>query len=454
MSEKRRLSLPVRILLGLLAGVALAAIGRTLAAEGYALRWGGKLIPAEDILDWTTSNVAQPVGNIFLNLMFMVVIPLVFSSLALGVAGLGDLKTVGRLGGKILAGTILLSGASVIIGLVLVNTFKPGMGIEESARAKLMERTTGADVEKSLKLAEQSKPFAQVISDSFSRNPVEDAANLFTPNPNYRGGGIMAFLVFCIIVGAAITSVGVEKSAPVVKFLESLQELCMAVIGYAMAFAPFGVAALIFQTSAKIGLSLFVVLGKYIAVVLAGLLIQLLVTYSAALWLVARRSPLKFFAAIEEVIITAFSTSSSNATLPTSLRVSQTRVGLPKSTSSFVLTVGATGNQNGTALFEGITVLFLAQFFGVHLDIHAQCTVVLMSMLAGVGTAGVPGGSIPLIALLLQQVGVPAAGIGIILGVDRLLDMSRTVVNVVGDIVLATMVSPKDGIQNEPVADA
>lgn len=436
-SNRRGLrSLPVQITIGLVTGVVVALIMRQMVAAG-ALE--------KAVIDGAVANIARPIGGIFLNFMFMVIIPLIFSSLALGVAGMGDLRTVGSLGARILAGTILLTGAGVAIGLTMVNIVRPGEGLPEEARMILIERTDpdgDARVARTLENAENAKPLSETIVTFFSRNPIEDAANLFTPNPNYRGGGIIAFLFFSLIVGLAMIAIGQAAAEPFAKLLESIQALSMAVLGFAMRLAPLGVAALIFTTTADVGTDLFGILGKYITTVIVALLIHLFGTYTIAL-LVARRNPWRFFMQIREVIITAFSTSSSNATLPTALRVAQENVGLPRTTSSFVLTVGATGNQNGTALFEGITVLFLAQFYGIDLGPQEQFTVILMSILAGVGTAGVPGGSIPLIAILLGQVGIPPEGIGIILGVDRLLDMSRTTINVVGDMVLAAVVSPK-----------
>jgi DAACS family dicarboxylate/amino acid:cation (Na+ or H+) symporter len=228
-----------------------------------------------------------------------------------------------------------------------------------------------------------------------------------------------------------------------------------------MAIAPYGVAALMFTLTARSGFALIPRLGSYVLVVVAGLAIQMFVVYGALLKGLARVSPVEFFFRAREVVLTAFSTASSNATLPTSLQTAQTKLGISPRVGNFVLTVGATANQNGTALFEGVTVLFLAQVFHVDLTFGQQVTVVLMSILAGVGTAGVPGGSLPLIVIVLQSVGIPAEGIGIILGVDRFLDMCRTVVNVVGDLVCATVVAraenelkwPKDTAA-EIVADA
>jgi DAACS family dicarboxylate/amino acid:cation (Na+ or H+) symporter len=431
-APRRGLSLPTKVALGLVVGVTLGIASRSLISASSQ--------------QWLMANLAKPMGDVFLNMMFLTVIPLVFSSLALGVAGLGDLKTVGRMGGRLFLGTVVLSSLSVIIGVTLAMTLQPGKGLDPAAREVLLKSTQGKDVEKRLEQAAGSKSAAQVISETVSRNPLEDAVNLFNPAPHYRGGGILSFLLVTILVGIALTAVTPQHSQPIIGLLEAVQAVSMKIIEFAMKLAPYGVAALVFQASAQIGGSIFGILGKYVGCVLLGLAIHMLVCYSVVLWVTVRRNPVDFFRRIQEVIYTAFSTSSSNATLPTALRVATTRLRIHKPVASFVLTVGATGNQNGTALFEGITVLFLAQFYGIELSLGAQITVVLMSILAGVGTAGVPGGSIPLIVLLLQTIGVPAEGIGIILGVDRLLDMSRTVINVSGDLVLAEIAAgPVEG---------
>jgi DAACS family dicarboxylate/amino acid:cation (Na+ or H+) symporter len=226
----------------------------------------------------------------------------------------------------------------------------------------------------------------------------------------------------------------------------------MKIVDWAMGLAPYGVAALLFSLTARSGFAVVPRLGGYAAVVVGGLAIQMFVVYSGILKVLGRVSPVEWFFRCREVILTAFSTASSNATLPTSLQTSETKLGVAPRIGNFVLTVGATGNQNGTALFEGVTVLFLAQVFAVHLTLSQQITVVLMSILAGVGTAGVPGGSLPLIVIVLQSVGVPPEGIGIILGVDRFLDMCRTTLNVVGDLVCATVVARSEGELRFPAA--
>jgi DAACS family dicarboxylate/amino acid:cation (Na+ or H+) symporter len=234
--------------------------------------------------------------------------------------------------------------------------------------------------------------------------------------------------------------------------MEGLFAVSLKVIDFAMRIAPYGVFGLAFSAAAALGFAALAALGKYAVLVLVALAFHQIVVYSLAIRFIAGRNPLQFFRQIRTVMLTAFATSSSNATLPTALKASEEEVGNPADVSRFVLTVGATANQNGTALFEGITVLFLAQLYGVNLDLTGQITVMLLAILAGVGTAGVPGGSWPMIAVILTKIGVPPESIGICLGIDRVLDMSRTVLNVSGDITIATCVSKLMGRKAAPAA--
>jgi DAACS family dicarboxylate/amino acid:cation (Na+ or H+) symporter len=250
---------------------------------------------------------------------------------------------------------------------------------------------------------------------------------------------MLAVMFFALMFGVAITFAP-ERTGPLVAVLQGVYDVAMVIIGFAMQLAPYGVAALIFSLAAALGLEILKTLAWYVGTVLAGLLIHLVVVYSVVVWLFGRLPPLLFFERVSEALVTAFATSSSNATLPTALRVAENELRLKPQVAQFVLTIGSTANQNGTALYEGITVLFLAQVFGVELSLAQQITVVLMCILAGVGTAGVPGGSLPLVGMVLLSVGVQPEGIGIILGVDRLLDMCRTTLNVAGDLVVATCV--------------
>jgi DAACS family dicarboxylate/amino acid:cation (Na+ or H+) symporter len=265
-------------------------------------------------------------------------------------------------------------------------------------------------------------------------------------------GEMLAVMFFSLFMGIAMAMCERERVEPLMAVLRSLYEVVMMIINMAMKLAPYGVAALLFSLTARFGLDILASLSWYFFTVIGGLLLQLFVVYSFFLKSLVRYSPRLFFSRIREVLLTAFSTSSSNATLPVTLRVSEQKLGIPREIGGFVLTLGSTANQNGTALYEGVTVLFLAQFFGIELSLGAQVSVVLMSILAGVGTAGVPGGSLPMVGALLVSVGVPLEGLGIILGLDRLLDMCRTTLNVTGDIVAAAYIARSEGYELTPAA--
>jgi dicarboxylate/amino acid:cation (Na+ or H+) symporter, DAACS family len=323
----------------------------------------------------------------------------------------------------------------VLIGVGLVNVVRPGAWIDPDVQARLAA-DYGAQTKAAIDTAKAAKPWTESLLSLVPKNPLNAANEALT-------GEMLALMVFALIFGVAIARVRDAETEPLVGVLRGLQRASMQVVAWAMLLAPFAVAAFLFSLTAKTGLDVFRWLGGYVAVVIVALLLHGVGVYSALLKL-AGVSPLEWFSRCREVILTAFSTASSNATLPTSLRVSAERLGIPPKIGNFVLTVGATGNQNGTALFEGVTVLFLAQVFGIELSLTKQLTVVAMSILAGIGTAGVPGGSLPLIVIVMQSVGVPAESIAIILGVDRLLDMCRTVVNVVGDLVCATFVASSE----------
>lgn len=400
-----------------------------------------------DWIKWFTGNIAQPAGQIFLRMVFMIIVPLIFTAIALGVADFRDVKKIGRIGGRVLLFTIIITAISVIIGIVLVDIFRPGVGITEENRTQLMQsisnnKTVGGIITS----AHESKSFIQIIIDLIPRNPFQEI--VFYLDPNYRGGGLLALMFFALIFGLAMALTEYEKVEPLIKTLQGVYEVVMKMIDFAMKLAPYGVAALIFSTASQLGFKIIIILMNYVLIVLAALTIHFLFTYGVIIKYIIKKNPIEFFKNISEVIITAFSTSSSNATLPTSIRVTSEKLKVDKDITNFVLTVGSTANQNGTALYEGITVLFLAQFFGIDLSITQQLTVVFLAILAGVGTAGVPGGSLPLVVMVLQTIGVPAEGIGIILGVDRILDMSRTVVNVTGDIVLASWVDVSEKKRN------
>jgi len=429
MPRKKGLALHTKILIGLIAGAAAGLLAHALA--------GGAIW-----LEWTVANVTQPAGQIFLRLIFMVVIPLIFSALTLGVAELGDLRKLGRIGLKTLAFTLVLSSISVLVGIALVNLVRPGAGVSAADRVSLIEMlgASGAAIQPPAPRAPM-----QIVVELIPDNPIRAMAEAFR-------GEMLAVMVFSLFMGIAMAMCERERVEPLMALLRSLYEVVMMIISLAMKLAPYGVAALLFSLTARFGLEILARLSWYFFTVIGGLLLQLFVVYSFFLKSLVRYSPRAFFSRIREVLLTAFSTSSSNATLPVTLRVSEQQLGIPREIGGFVLTLGSTANQNGTALYEGVTVLFLAQFFGIELSLGAQVSVVLMSILAGVGTAGVPGGSLPMVGALLVSVGVPLEGLGIILGLDRLLDMCRTTLNVTGDIVAAAYIARSEGYQLAPAA--
>ena len=410
---------PTKILIGFVAGAALGVVCHLLAPDAAGL-------------NFVIKNLAAPIGQIFLRLIFMIVVPLVVSALMLGVYELGDLRRLGRVGLYTLIYTVAASAVSVAIGLALVTGFQPGRGLDSAVIARLEIKS--ADTALVLAQSREARDLPEILVALIPKNPLAAAVNALD-------GEMVALMVFALIFGAALALVRPQApDDPLVKTLESLRDVSMKVVDLAMRLAPLGVAALIFVMTARFGFSLLASLGKYVLVVTLGLALQQLVVYSLVLKLLTRVSPRRFLAATREVMLTAFTTSSSNATLPTAIRAAQENLKLDRGISSFVLTIGATANQNGTALFEGVTILFLAQVFGIELAFGQQVTVMIMSVVAGIGTAGVPGGSIPMVVIVMQSVGVPAEGIGIILGVDRFLDMCRTVLNVTGDLVAACVI--------------
>ena len=374
-------------------------------------------------------NVTEPIGNIWLNALIMVVIPLVLSTLALGVAGLGSLSKVGRIGGITLLIFVLLMTAAGTLGLIMVNIIKPGSRLDPGIRAGLMETYRGQS-EQAMGIA-QNGVSIDLLVNVVPRNPVRAAADF----------NMLAIIFFSLMVGVALTKIPPTKAQPMLGFLESLAEISVTIIGMVMTLAPYAVACLIFSVTARFGFDLLVSLASYVITVVVGLALFSATVFPIVLRSVARVRPGDFFRQSRIAIVTAFSTSSSNATLPTTLRVAEEALGIPNEVAAFVIPLGATINMNGTALFEGVTVLFVAQVFGIALPLSQQIVVVLMSVVVAIGTAGVPGGSIPLLMIVLAMVGAPMEGIAIVIGVDRILDMCRTTVNVTGDLVTATVVN-------------
>jgi DAACS family dicarboxylate/amino acid:cation (Na+ or H+) symporter len=420
----RRWSLATRIIAGLVTGAAAGLVTELVAGPAPGVRW-------------VVQNVTQPIGSVFLRVIFMVVIPLIFSAIVLGVAEMGDIRKLGKAGGRCLLVTVVFATISVGIGIGLVGALQPGSRLPPEKRAELVAQYGGAAA-KDVATAQQKPGLTDALLNLIPTNPLNEAVNAF--NPKHTGGGLLAFMIFCLFVGIALASLPSEVGGPLLGLCRSLFAVAMKIIDFAMRLAPICVACLGFSVTALLGPSILHTLGFYVLVVVGGLALHQFVTFSLALmW--ARKSPRQFFQQAREAIAMAFATASSNATLPVSLRVAEQNLKLPPRIARFVLTIGASANQNGTALYEGVTVLFLAQVFGVDLTLAQQITVAVMCIIAGVGTAGVPGGSLPLVVSVLVSVGVPGEAIAIVLGVDRVLDMCRTTLNVTGDLVCAVIVA-------------
>ena len=412
-----------RILLGLILGAIVGSVVNVMTTPdggGPQAAWVG----------WVVRNITQPIGDVFLRLLIMTVVPLVFASLAVGVAKLGDIAQLGRMGAKTFGYFILTMAAGVTIGLLLVNTIEPGKGLPEETVAGLKASMADPDAETRTKPAEFGVgTFVSIIP----KNPLEAAAS----NPP----NMLGVIFFALLIGVGITRLHGRMQEVALSGLEAVGELMVFIIGLAMKIAPVGVFCLIFSTTAQFGFELLLTLGKYVGVVLVGLLLQGLVVLPTLVKVLGGMSPVFFFSKVKSVIATAFGTSSSAATLPTSIRTAETELGVPAPVAGFVLPLGATMNMNGTALFEGVTAVFLAQLLGVDLTLGQQLIVVMLCVITAVGAAGVPGGSIPLLAMVLASVGVEPKAIFIILGVDRILDMCRTTLNVLGDLTAAVFVA-------------
>jgi DAACS family dicarboxylate/amino acid:cation (Na+ or H+) symporter len=428
--KPRGMPLHRRILVGLLVGILSGLVVNAVL--------GGD----DPRVAWLIRNITEPIGQLFLRLLLMTVIPLVFSSLVIGVAGIGDIRRLGRIGLKTFLYTILISAISVIIGITAVNLIKPGKRVDPTTEAALKERY-GSDaikrVEDAKKTTVNDSALMTAVKTIIPSNPI---ASIASDTPN-----MLHLMFFALIIGIAITLVSPEITAAFIGAMDGLFHISTKIIDIVMKFAPYAVACLLFNNVARFGIDLLQALAWFFFTVIAGLAIHMFVIYSISVSTLSRISPLEFFRRIKTVMLTAFSTSSSNATLPTALRVSETNLGVPREINSFVLTVGATANQNGTALYEGVTVLFLAQLSGFDLPLSTQLMVAYLAILGGIGTAGVPSGSIPFIIVVLTQIGVNPSLIAIVLGLDRILDMCRTTLNVVGDLTAATYVARSEGYE-------
>ena len=417
-TKKRGLELQWQMLIGFLVGL---IAGLIVYATQRDAAW----------VETFTTYVTQPIGQIFLRLIFMLVIPLLFSALIVGISEMGEIKALKRVGLRTLAYTVIVSSIAVAVSLAAVNLLQPGAGVDRAAANEMLQESAGRASAIVKTGAEQPSGIDAFVS-IIPNNLVEVMGS---------NSAILSVMFFALFFGIGLLITDTPNARALKRGFEGLFDVTMKLILLVIKLAPYAVACFMFNLAALFGWDLLIRLSAYVGVVLLALGVQMFVVYPILLWTLGRKSPAAFFREVQEAMVMAFSTASSNATLPTALRVAEENLRLPRRVSRFVLTIGATANQNGTAMFEGVTVIFLAQFFGVELTLWQQITVMLVCILGGIGTAGVPAGSLPVVALILAMVGIQPEAIAIVLGVDRFLDMCRTTLNVTGDLVAAQVIS-------------
>jgi Na+/H+-dicarboxylate symporter len=402
--KKIRIKLHTKIFLGLVLGVVAGLI------------FGEKVL------------FIKPLGDTFMNLITMIVVPLVFVSLMLGTAGMGDVRKLGRIGAKTSIYFLLTTVVAIIVGLLLANTIQPGKGLSEEVRTELTKNYE-TNARTGIQRMEERPSLVDVLVKIVPRNPV--AA--------FIEGNMLQIIFMALLFGVVLTLIERKKAAPVISLLDGLNDVFIQVVHVVMKLAPYGVLALSAVVVGQFGFDILITLLKYSLVVIGGLVFYAVTFNSLTVGLLGRMNPVLFFRAVKEAIIIAFSTSSSMATLPVAME-SVEHIGVSREYSSFVIPLGSTVNMDGTALYQGVSAVFIAQIYGMQLGITGQLTIVLMAVLSSIGAAGVPMAGIIALVLILQQLGIPMEGVALILGVERLLDMVRTCVNVLGNMACSVVV--------------
>ena len=417
-----------RILRGLVYGAVAGVLVLVLAPYVPGLQDGAR---------WLATNVFDPLGQVFLRMLFFVVIPLVFASLAGGVVQLGGLADLGPLAGRTFALFFANMAIAATLGLLMMNILNPGGRMDPETSQRLVQEYSSQAGQHVVNSETRPAVTPSTVVDMFMPKNLFGA---FVGNQRNMLGEVLPLIVFAILVGAAGLGLPETRRRKLLDGLETVSDLMTGIVHFALKLAPYAVPAMIFSVVVKVGFDILIALGLFVLGCGAMLLLHLFGTMSIWLKFLAKRNPREFFVQIKDVLVTAFSTSSSSATLPAALAACRERLGIAPSTAGFVMPLGTTMNMSGTALYEGCVVLFVAQVFGVHLGLAEQVTLVFLSVLSAVAVAAIPGGSLPLIAGLLVAFGIPPEGIGIILGVDRLLDMTRTMTNVGSDLVTTAVV--------------
>jgi DAACS family dicarboxylate/amino acid:cation (Na+ or H+) symporter len=427
--HRRAIPLHVKVLIGFVLG---GLLGLAAYFQGPDATWTTQLI----------SYVTKPLGQIFLNLLFMLVIPLMFSALVLGVGELGDIASLGRLGWKTLMYTAAVTGMAVGIGLLMVNLIQPGLHLDPALAQQAM--------------ANNAVKTSDIVTSGHQLDAMQLLVNIVPHNVVAAAADdkqMLGIVFFALMIGIGLVLTPSKATEAFKHALQGLFEISMRLIGLFIRLAPYAVACFMFTLCAQLGWDVIVGLSWFVVTVVLALGLHMFVVLPLWVRFMGGMSVRTFFRGSQEATLTAFATASSTATLPVTLRVAEENLGLPRKVSRFVLTVGASANHHGTALFEGVTVLFLAQVFGLHLPLLEQLMVLALCILGGIGTAGIPSGSLPVIAMICGIIGLKPEGIGIIIGVNTFLDMCRTALNVTGDLATAVVVSARSGEVDIPVME-
>jgi len=412
---------------------------------GFAAGLGGGLIVnlTTGRTAWVvgfTANVTRPIEDLFLRLLFVLVMPLLFSALVTGIAGLRDIRAFRRMGTWMVALVLAASALASLIGLATVNLFQPGKGVDP-ATAEALLHTAG---KAGNVFAGETPTVLGSIVQIVPGNIVSAASQ----------GNLLGVVFFALLFGVGLMLVRTEGSKQLLTVIEGLFDVGVRLIGIVIRLAPVAVACFMFDLTVMFGWTLLVHVSAYVGVMLIAFALHIGIVFCSFVWILGGMRPLVFFKAVQEAAFIAFCTSSSNATLPTALKAAEEGLGLPSQVTRFVLTICTVANQNGTAIYEAVTILFLAQFFGIPLGPSEQLMVFAICMLSGIGTTGIPSGALPLVSVTLGMIGVPPEGIGLVIGVDRLLDMCRTTLNVVGDLTIAVAISRHVGVETPAMEEA
>ncbi|MDO5716823.1 MAG: dicarboxylate/amino acid:cation symporter [Tissierellia bacterium] len=403
--QKKKLNLSVQILIGLVLGI----------VAGLLLQKNPEI----------ATKYIRPLGTVFLNAIKMIIVPLVFSSLVVGVCNLNDINKLGSLGGKTFLYYMFTTLLAVSLGLVFANILNPGLGFALPTEELIVE-------------AKEAPSFIETLVNIIPSNPLQSLV----------GGNMLQIIVFALVLGAGILVIG-ERGRALYQVFDGLAETMYKITGWIMRLAPIGVFGLMTPVVASQGMDVLQPLLKVIIAVYLASIAHMLITYSLTVRFLGRRSPLEFFKGAFPAWVTAFTTASSSGTLPVSIACAEENLKVPKPVASFVLPLGATINMDGTAIYQGVCVLFIAQVYGLDLSFAQQITVVLTATLASIGTAGVPGAGLIMLSMVLHSVGLPLEGIALVAGIDRILDMMRTSVNVLGDISASVIVSRGVDVQQQ-----